>query len=146
MKTEEMRYGVIYSVTNNENGKRYIGRTLDYKHRMRTHLHKAKIGVETAFYEDYRINPDCFSFEIIEDNVPEYLLNSLEMYYIEKYDSVNLGYNATRGGDAPVGPIKFSKKRNEKISKALKGKLHPSYGKHRKYLNPDNHKEGWVMV
>ena len=96
--------GEIYKITNLINGKCYIGKT---KHesiiRWRVHIngyhpssliHKAieKYGVEN------------FSFEIIEKEVQESLLNDLEMFYISKFNSkIPNDYNLTDGGDGGKG-------------------------------------------
>lgn len=142
----EIRYGVIYSITNTENNMKYIGRTLYFDHRIKTHFYRAKQGWNVAFYEDYRKNPNCWEIEIIEDNVPEDELNQKEQYYIKYYDSIYSGYNHTKGGETKVGHLHYSKERNKKISESTKGENHPSFGKHRQYINPQNKKEGWIMV
>lgn len=96
--------GEIYKITNVINGKCYIGKT---KHesviRWRDHvngyhpsslIHKAivKYGVEK------------FSFEVIERNVQDSLLNELEVFYISKFNSKTPnGYNLTVGGDGGKG-------------------------------------------
>ncbi len=43
-----------------------------------------------------------FTCEILEDNIPVDNLNNKEIYYIEKYDSFNNGYNSTKGGDGRI--------------------------------------------
>lgn len=114
--------GEIYKITNLVNGKCYVGKT---KHesilRWKDHIngyhpssliHKAimKYGV------------DEFSFEVIESNVSEELLNELEIYYISKYNSKNPnGYNLTDGGDGGLGLIVTNETR-QKLSQMRKGK------------------------
>ena len=113
--------GEIYKITNLVNGKCYVGKT---KHesviRWRDHIngyhsssliHKAivKYGV------------DNFSFEVIESNVQESLLNELEMFYISKFNSKTPnGYNLTDGGDSGLGLV-VSKETRLKQSLARKG-------------------------
>lgn len=41
-----------------------------------------------------------FYYEILEQNVDEDLIDDLEIYYIELYNSYENGYNSTRGGDS----------------------------------------------
>lgn len=43
-----------------------------------------------------------FYYEILEENIPEDLLNSKEISYIAKYDSYYNGYNSTPGGDGRI--------------------------------------------
>ena len=108
--------GEIYKITNLVNGKCYVGKT---KHesviRWRDHIngyhsssliHKAivKYGV------------DNFSFEVIESNVQESLLNELEMFYISKFNSKTPnGYNLTDGGDSGLGLVVSEETRSYQI-------------------------------
>lgn len=41
-----------------------------------------------------------FYYEILEQNIDEDLIDDLEIYYIELYNSYENGYNSTRGGDS----------------------------------------------
>lgn len=56
--------------------------------------------------------------EIIEECNSKDDLNAKEIYYIERYDSFELGYNSTRGGD--FNPMSYKENRR-KASKSLKG-------------------------
>jgi len=98
--------GLIYKITNPlDNNRSYIGQTRGtlekrwYKHTT-THIN----------YDDYfhrairKYGSENFIVEVLEENIPEELLNEKEAYYIEKYNTYikNLnsnGYNLTRGGD-----------------------------------------------
>lgn len=84
---------------------------------------------------------DSFEGEILEDNISsQEELNKLEMFYIEKYDSFNNGYNSTKGGDGVTGCThtgmygkEVTEEHRLKLSKShigkYKGKNHPMYGK-----------------
>ena len=114
--------GEIYKITNLINGKCYVGKT---KHqsviRWRDHIngyhpssliHKAikKYGIEH------------FSFDVIESNVSETLLNELEKHYIAKFSSKTPnGYNLTNGGDGGIGLI-VTEETKRKQSEVRKGK------------------------
>ena len=89
---------------------------------------------------------NSFELTILEENIENIdELNKLEMYYIEKYDSYNNGYNSTLGGEGQVGRkaseetikklkqshlglpsamkgVKMTEESREKMSKAKKGK------------------------
>ena len=86
----------IYKITNQINGKSYVGQSIDIATRLRNHrtatddcaIHKAirKYGVEN------------FSFEIIE-KCEQSLLNEREIYWIDFYNtSAPNGYNIANGG------------------------------------------------
>lgn len=92
----------IYKITNLLNQKSYIGQSKNILRRITDH---AKMGVGAtefskgnklynAMLEDGIWN---FSFEIIEECLPEEL-NSKEKFYIQYYCSEQFGYNSTKGG------------------------------------------------
>lgn len=70
---------------------------------------------------------DFESFEVIKELDIAYSkdeLNNLEKYYIEKYDSVNLGYNIESGGNNS----KMNEQTKLKLSIRFKGENNPFYG------------------
>lgn len=92
----------IYKITNNINGKVYIGKSIHIKRRWSEH--KADINDTTKQNHLYRAfrkyGLENFTFEIIElcqeDNN---ILSEKEKYWINFYNSYENGYNETRGGD-----------------------------------------------
>lgn len=91
----------VYRYTNKENGKTYIGRTVDLYVRKRQHENPT--GNDTShqynseFHTDLReLGTDKFEFEILEICSPEEL-NDREEYWIEQYQSNKGGYNILRG-------------------------------------------------
>lgn len=67
---------------------------------------------------------DAFTAILLEDNISTHTeLNSLEMKYIEKYDSYNNGYNSTLGGDGALGCI-ITEETRQKISNSNKRKVY----------------------
>lgn len=89
----------IYKITNNINGKIYIGKTeFNIEKRFKEHIRDSK--------KDYKNRPlykamnkygtENFSIELVEKtSIPE----EREKYWIEYYGSFKYGYNATLGGD-----------------------------------------------
>jgi hypothetical protein len=68
---------------------------------------------------------DIFERIIVEDNIPNDLLNDKEKFYIKKYNTLKDGYNLTEGGD---GGDTMSNNPNKleitnKISKKLKNRI-----------------------
>ena len=124
----------IYKITNNINGKCYIGQSLYLKKRIRRHLtyksHKDNLALYKAF-DKYGV--DKFTIEILEtidiekcDDI-KFELDKLEISYIKKYDSYNSGYNKTIGGDAGITGYKFTEEQRRKVSEHQKLCAHNFY-------------------
>ena len=88
----------IYKITNNINGKIYIGQSNNIKRRFSEHKTKGagtKILVDGAIQ---KYGADNFSFEIIEEcNLEQ--LNEKESFWINYYKQNNILYNLSEGGD-----------------------------------------------
>lgn len=105
-----MRRGIIYKWTNKINNKCYIGKTVNEEQRKYQHLHDRRC--KSLFHQaidKYGINN--FDYEILfetkssDENRLNYILNSMEQFYIRRYksNSQNFGYNLTKGGDGISG-------------------------------------------
>lgn len=124
---------VIYKITNIINNKIYIGRTLNYKKRVRQHkqIPFRKNGKEKnrPLYKAMRkYGVDNFKFEIIDTAQTIDELNEKEIYWIKYYDSCidsDKGYNLDKGGKNGR-KSEFTK---NKISQSQKGELNHAYGK-----------------
>ena len=91
----------IYKITNLENGMAYIGQSVNIKDRWGTHI---KVGLGADTITRNKLYPamlstgvENFTFEILEECSSEEL-NEREKFYIDFYDTVNYGYNVTKGG------------------------------------------------
>jgi predicted GIY-YIG superfamily endonuclease len=98
---------LIYKVTNNINGKIYIGMTtLSLSERMKEHSKKFRLGVRRqAFYSAlHKYGWDNFTWEAIEEVSIREDLIEMEKLYIEHYKSTKKshGYNETSGGDGVI--------------------------------------------
>jgi group I intron endonuclease len=86
--------GIIYSYTNKNTGKKYIGQTINPEQRKRNHLHEA-IVKESEYYFHRSIRKhgiDAFDYEVLEENDEN--LNERENYYINMYNTLwPNGYN-----------------------------------------------------
>lgn len=79
----------IYKITNNKNGKAYIGQSIHCEERFKEHLY-GKLLIDKAIQFDGIEN---FTFEILKE-VKKSELDEWEDYYIEKYDTMYPnGYN-----------------------------------------------------
>lgn len=92
----------IYKYTNKDNGKIYVGRSVDIMRRKWEHLHNPS---PYSYFDQtiIKIGEDKFDFEVIEE-CGESELREREKYWIKYYDCCvldnrNGGYNLTHGGE-----------------------------------------------
>lgn len=101
--------GYIYKFTNITNGKCYIGKTANLERRLWEHQNET-CKKDTAFGRALRkYGYDNFKLELLikikRINTKKQLntiLDNLERYYINKYNSFHFGYNLTKGGDGSL--------------------------------------------
>lgn len=80
----------IYKITNKVNGKSYIGQSINIERRFREHCNRCEQQIDQAI-QKYGI--DNFSFDIIEECLPEEL-NDREFFWITKENTIiPNGYN-----------------------------------------------------
>lgn len=91
----------IYKITNIENKKCYIGKSLNVKKRLQDHV-KGALGIRTI--SDQKIHREMaregiwnFRFELLCECEKEEL-SEKEKYYISYFDSQKYGYNIASGG------------------------------------------------
>ena len=95
--------GAIYRIYNAENGKSYIGQSSRPYRRILRHLMPDSDQGSPAIKADLlKYPPRVWRWEIIADNdhllFPVVSLDDLERKFIERYDSINRGYNIMPGG------------------------------------------------
>ena len=121
----------IYSIFCISNSKYYIGQAIDVDKRIKAHVNKLDANTHHSPYLQHSYNlygKENLIFEILEYcNIDE--LDTKEIYYISKYNSLNPnGFNCTLGGSGMRGFI-FSEitKNNWSINRKGKylGKEHP---------------------
>lgn len=121
MMTKELNvYGIIYKITNLIDDKSYIGQTTE-KRGFNGRYSRKGTGIERVYnyYYNHRKLGIGYNKDLLEDiekygfdafSVTEVLdvaqnqkeLDEKEIYYINKYDSYNNGYNMTKGGQGSV--------------------------------------------
>lgn len=110
-----MGRGIIYLITNKENGHKYVGQTTQgMNKRWQQHIQEALRMSDKPIHRAMRKYGN-HSFRIQEiDECDESLLNEKEEYWIKHYNTFNSaeGYNATSGGDKVI----FSEETKKKIS------------------------------
>nr|DAH03957.1 MAG TPA: intron associated endonuclease [Caudoviricetes sp.] len=118
-----MRIVGIYKITNTVDGKIYIGQTVNYEKRKRSHRSYLLNNKHCNSHLQRAFNKyglDSFKIELIQEcKIDE--LDDLEKFYIKKYNCCNekSGYNMMYGGQKYR---KFTPEVLEKMSRARKGK------------------------
>lgn len=109
----------IYKVTNQVNGKIYIGFTTQgYQTRWSKHLKDVESGSSYIFHKSIRkYGKECFTLEFIETCSSLTNMKEREIYWISQYQSNQreFGYNMTDGGDGTVG-LELSQERKDNLS------------------------------
>lgn len=122
---------LIYKITNNINGKIYIGQTIRTLHsRKKGYEHEAKYKPNSRpiIRAMNKYGFENFTFEVLEDNIESITtLDKRERYYIETLQSTagKNGYNVELGGN---GVGKHSEETKRKIGEAQMGELNHMWG------------------
>lgn len=125
-------YGVIYKITNNINGKIYIGKTKQffkkYINGKFKHLTKENYNIGCKYINSaiLKYGIENFSVKLIDLAYTLKKLNELEQKYIIDFNSRNpkIGYNIAKGGDGGCGFIghKHSEESKNKMRKSAIGR------------------------
>lgn len=89
----------IYKITNKITKKSYIGQSVDIKKRWEQHLKNIGSNKNPMYIDFKKYGTENFLFEIIEE-CSEEELNEKEMYWIKYFNTYNVGYNLTIGGES----------------------------------------------
>lgn len=125
MENRKLITGVIYCYTNKINGKKYIGQTTD--ERKRKYQHKGKQGCSVFHNAINKYGWEIFKYEVlsrkqyVNEEDASFDLDLLEIYYIDKFDTFNNGYNSTYGGESNRG-YKLTMEQRNKLIEIHKGK------------------------
>jgi len=124
-----MYSGYIYLLTNIQNGKQYIGQTtqnIEYYHKKQLRdgrTSRLSRVLNSAIKKHGVHNFQRTILETLIRNTKDKLkkqLNAKEIYYIEKYNTYNNGYNMTKGGDKGNVGYHHSEETKKKISNISK--------------------------
>lgn len=133
----------IYCIENKNNGKKYIGQSINIHKRWDVHKRTLKNNYHDNSYLQRTYNKygnDVFIFYLIKACKPQYL-NRFEKLYIKIYDTYNNGYNLSKGGDiAPTfAGLSHTDETKQKMSQIKKdqyvGEGNPMYGKNHNFYS-----------
>lgn len=99
----------IYKITNKETNECYIGQSIDVYGRLKQH--SSNKYNENDWHQRFQKYPELYTFEVLTRCNPEDL-DDEEAYYIYKYNSVNKGYNKTKGNHSPFIQKKLKQEEN----------------------------------
>lgn len=124
--------GHIYLITNNIDGKTYIGKTKkSIEERFRKHMYDSRYNKTSYLHKAIKkYGIENFSIKSIED-VVDSELNEREIFWIKNFDPC---YNMTKGGDGGTTTF-ITEEYRAWCSKRYSGAGNPMYGK-RGPLNP----------
>lgn len=139
---------IIYKITNNTNGKSYIGQTSEsLQRRFARHMGYQKDQNDTKFYRAVRkYGVENFSIEGIDCAKTQEELDEKEIYWIDRLDTYYNGYNSKKskgkcGGDTlsnhknileikhKISQSKIGDKNPMRINGGLKGERNGMFGK-----------------
>lgn len=110
---------IIYIITNEVNGKKYVGKTTASLAKRWTQ-HKSVSGCKAVSAAIVKYGEESFSIEEIDAACSEKELNKREISWIKKLNTISPnGYNLTEGGEG----AKHSKQTRGLLSKKLKGRI-----------------------
>lgn len=124
---KEKTRGIIYKYTNRINGKVYIGQTTNEEKRKKDHR---GAYIDSPFHRAIRkYGFENFDYEVVFETISsdpdrlKFLLNTMEIYFIRKYNSYGKGgYNCTLGGGGSLGR-KQTEEAKRKISVKNTGRV-----------------------
>ena len=127
--------GVVYRYINqtegNEQGWSYVGSTMNEKTRRyswNNHGNKS-YGGEKINAARVKFGIESFTYEMLEEicdadeNALQMKLDEREAYYVQHFNSIQNGYNTSKGGTGNNG-VNFSQTHRANIGKASKGRKH----------------------
>jgi len=109
----------IYKWTHKETGKSYIGQSIqDPNQRRLEHIAHSRHSDRTYHFHNAirKYGVEAFDWEVIDYANTIEQLNYLEVFYMNKYDSINNGYNLREGGNNKL----HSEESKKRISDAQK--------------------------
>ena len=115
-------------ITNVINNKSYIGSSTQFEKRLRQH----RLGKQ-EWQKDFATNPQNYEVKIIDEADTQDRLAELELFYINKYDTINNGYNQNKNvsrvkyENQEANSLSHSKSMTKEVREKIKKKVHEYY-------------------
>ena len=126
------KQGLIYKATCIINNKSYVGMTYkSLKLRRKGHENDARRGSKYKFHRAIRkYGSDNFKWSVLCFGIQSRsLLGKTEVYYINKFDSMNNGYNMSKGGFGVTDWSDEMRDNARRRGESLVGDKNPFFGK-----------------
>lgn len=121
--------GFVYMIVNTKNNRMYIGSTVDYEKRFRSHIN----GLRGGYHDNRKIQEDfekfgeeAFKFTVLCETYSEDERFEIEESIIQRLKTFIHGYNLSVDGR---GKYLVSEKTREKMRENTLGERNPFYGK-----------------
>jgi group I intron endonuclease len=119
--------GVIYSITNKENGKKYIGSTINYGRRVGQHKRDLRDGSHhnsrlLADWKKYGEESFCFEIIVFVDDLNRLENDEIDFIYAMNTSEPSKGYNICLLPRSRLG-VKCSEETKRRIGNANRGKV-----------------------
>jgi group I intron endonuclease len=138
---------IIYKVTNKDNNKSYIGKTIHSLHQRQTeHFNDAFNHKSKSYFHNAlrKYGKELFEWSVICECDDIKNLNILEIYFIDLHNTFLInGYNMTKGGEGGDILSNHPNKKEiyKKLSEARMGDKNPMYGKPGTFLGKKHSEE-----
>jgi len=123
----------VYIIRNTQNGKVYVGSSVDMEERWKVHRQRLRQGMTTRLGRAWtKYGERAFEFKVIEEVTPGQLIER-EQYWIDTMLAYSFGYNSRPKARTCLGMIRGapSKEHRHKNAEAHTGSRNPNWGTHR---------------
>lgn len=131
-------YGYIYKITNPINNKCYIGQTLSEPQKRWLFYKNLRCRDQPKFYNALKkYGPESFIYEQLDTAPDQVVIDYLEDFYIQCFDSIKNGYNCKEGGANGKHSEETCKKKSDALKRwyaihgteSKRGKNNAMYGR-----------------
>ncbi len=120
-----MNITCVYGIHNKDTNQYYIGSTKNFIKRKKDHLRELSLNKHHSYLlqNDWNLNKELFSFEILEEITDLNILRKREQWWI---DNSNSYYNINKFAESSLG-VKRRQETKDKVRVANLGLKHPDW-------------------